>query len=115
MLSLEGNAHMKINSSEQLKVNDDQSERISIGIDGMTCGSCVRNVEKALRNVAGVRSASVDLAKKRAAVLVRSGTTPQLLIKAVEALGFGAELSPNAIHHTSKVEPRSDSCCCGPQ
>lgn len=106
---------MKINSSEQLKVKDDQSESISIAIDGMTCGSCVQNVEKALRNVAGVRSASVDLAKKRAAVLVRSGTTPQFLIKAVEALGFNAEWDQNLIPQPSRVEPRSDSCCCGPE
>ena len=35
---------------------------ISLAIDGMTCASCVRRVERALRKVPGVLSADVNLA-----------------------------------------------------
>ncbi len=37
-------------------------------IDGMTCASCVRKVEKALSGVPGVRSAAVNLATEKARV-----------------------------------------------
>ncbi|MGL4526360.1 MAG: heavy-metal-associated domain-containing protein, partial [Aestuariivirga sp.] len=37
-------------------------ETISLPIAGMTCASCVGRVEKALKSVAGVADASVNLA-----------------------------------------------------
>ncbi|MBI4503922.1 MAG: copper-translocating P-type ATPase [Chloroflexi bacterium] len=43
-------------------------EKIQLAIGGMTCASCVAHVEKALRRVNGVLSASVNLATERAAV-----------------------------------------------
>ena len=40
----------------------------SFPVEGMTCASCVRRVEKAIAAVPGVESASVNLATERAAV-----------------------------------------------
>ncbi|HTN98819.1 MAG TPA: heavy metal-associated domain-containing protein, partial [Nordella sp.] len=40
----------------------------SLGIEGMTCASCVGRVEKAIRAVPSVASASVNLATERAEV-----------------------------------------------
>jgi copper chaperone len=37
-------------------------------ITGMTCGGCVKHVEKALRSVPGVTGVTVDLAKGTAAI-----------------------------------------------
>ncbi|WLT31542.1 heavy-metal-associated domain-containing protein [Geothrix sp. PMB-07] len=37
-------------------------------VNGMTCGGCVKHVEKALRAVPGVVAVTVDLAKGTAAV-----------------------------------------------
>ncbi|MBI1754217.1 MAG: heavy-metal-associated domain-containing protein [Acidobacteria bacterium] len=37
-------------------------------VSGMTCGGCVKHVEKALREVPGVVAVSVDLAKGTATV-----------------------------------------------
>lgn len=37
-------------------------------VNGMTCGGCVKHVEKALRAVPGVVAVSVDLAKGTATV-----------------------------------------------
>ncbi len=39
-----------------------------LSIEGMTCGHCVMHVKNALTGVAGVSSADVDLASKRAVV-----------------------------------------------
>jgi P-type Cu+ transporter len=41
---------------------------LDLGIGGMTCASCVRRVEKALRKVPGVKDASVNLATESARV-----------------------------------------------
>ena len=42
----------------------------SVGVEGMTCASCVNRVERFLRKADGVSSASVNLATERATVLV---------------------------------------------
>jgi P-type Cu+ transporter len=42
---------------------------LDLGIDGMTCASCVMRVERAIQKVPGVHSASVNLATESARVL----------------------------------------------
>jgi copper chaperone len=43
-------------------------DRLTIGIDGMTCGGCVLSVEKAIARVPGVRKVTVSLERKEAVV-----------------------------------------------
>jgi copper ion binding protein len=43
-------------------------EKLTIGVDGMTCGGCVLSVEKALARVPGVRKVTVSLERKEAVV-----------------------------------------------
>ncbi|UVA78065.1 heavy metal translocating P-type ATPase [Pandoraea commovens] len=57
----------------------------SVGIEGMTCASCVTRVEKALRRTPGVASASVNLATETAAVEAAADVAPAALLGAVEA------------------------------
>jgi copper chaperone CopZ len=40
----------------------------TLSIEGMSCGHCVMHVKNALADVAGVESAEVDLASKKAVV-----------------------------------------------
>ncbi len=62
---------------------------LSLPIEGMSCASCVRRVERALSKVPGVRSASVNLANERAAVAIDPGQARlEDLIKAVEQAGY---------------------------
>jgi Cu+-exporting ATPase len=61
-------------------------------ITGMTCASCAGRVERALRKVPGVTSASVNLANERARVEVADPIDPQSLIAAVDKAGYGASL-----------------------
>jgi len=64
------------------------SETVDLGIQGLTCASCVARVEKALLKVPGVLSASVNLATERAQVLVVLGTDAEILRQAVAAAGY---------------------------
>jgi Cu+-exporting ATPase len=57
----------------------------------MTCASCVASVEDALRGVAGVRGADVNLATERARVQVDPAHTDDAaLVRAIERAGYGA-------------------------
>jgi P-type Cu+ transporter len=49
------------------------TRELTLAIDGMTCASCVRRVERALSAVPGVVEASVNLATSRATVHHRGG------------------------------------------
>ena len=51
------------------------SNLIKLPIEGMTCASCVRRVEKALKSVPGVASAEVNLATETAAVTLTDGAS----------------------------------------
>jgi len=46
----------------------DQSGELSFPVEGMTCASCVRRIEKALIKVPGVQEASINLATEQAIV-----------------------------------------------
>jgi Cu+-exporting ATPase len=71
---------------------------VTLLIDGMTCASCVRRVEKALAKVDGVSSANVNLATEKATVLFDPALVSIVdLERAVEAAGYKAEpLLPGA-------------------
>ncbi len=60
----------------------------TLAIDGMTCASCVARVEKALKSVPGVTSASVNLATKSARIEGRAA--PENLVSAIDDIGYGA-------------------------
>lgn len=62
---------------------------ITLPIEGMTCASCVRRVEKALGKVAGVHEANVNLATEKAHVLFDpAATNVTQLQAAVEKAGY---------------------------
>jgi copper ion binding protein len=60
-------------------------------IEGMTCGACVKAVEKALKNLTGVKEASVDLKEGTASVQYENEkVTRAEMIKAIKDAGFTA-------------------------
>jgi P-type Cu+ transporter len=66
-------------------------ERRELVVTGMTCASCVASVEDALRGVAGVRAADVNLATERARVSLDPARAPDSsLVRAIERAGYGA-------------------------
>ncbi|MFQ5614839.1 MAG: copper ion binding protein, partial [Anaerolineae bacterium] len=67
------------------------TKQLSLPIHGMTCASCVGHVERALRKVEGVASASVNLATERATVEYDpTRTGPAGLALAVHDAGYTA-------------------------
>lgn len=69
---------------------DVAKEEFDLDIEGMTCGSCVARVEKALHKIDGVQNASVNLATESARVEAASGVTIDQLLSAIEAAGYKA-------------------------
>lgn len=61
-----------------------------LSVTGMTCGSCVGQVEKALKATPGVTEATVNLATERAHV--RGNTDANTLISAIASAGYQARL-----------------------
>ncbi len=63
-------------------------------IEGMTCASCVRRVERALGAVPGVTAAVVNLATQRADVLAVGAVPAERLLAAVRAAGYEGRPAP---------------------
>ena len=61
---------------------------IRLQVMGMTCASCVLRVEKTLKAVPGVRSASVNLATEEATVTADAGVAADALAAAVRKAGY---------------------------
>jgi Cu+-exporting ATPase len=69
------------------------SERLTLNITGMSCTSCVANVEKALKKQPGVFEANVNLSLEKADIVYDSSIINQDgLIKVVEDAGYGASI-----------------------
>ena len=74
-------------------------------ITGMTCASCAMRVEKALKKVPGVDSASVNLATEHATVQARAGVPVAALRAAVEKAGYGARDVEDAVPASASRRP----------
>ncbi len=57
-------------------------------IEGMKCMHCKASVEKALKGVAGVTDAEVDLETKTARILADADVSDEALMEAVKEKGF---------------------------
>jgi Cu+-exporting ATPase len=74
-----------------------KAETVILDIEEMTCASCVSRVEKALKSVAAVETASVNLATAKAVVTVLGGKAAvPAMVKAVEKAGYKAKLEAEA-------------------
>ena len=62
--------------------------RLSLPVEGMTCASCVGRVERALKEVPGVQTATVNLATERADITFTGLADPQAAVRAIERAGY---------------------------
>ena len=66
---------------------------VELGIQGMSCASCVHRIETALKNTPGVLKASVNLGTEQATVTYVPGMTDsQNLISVIDSVGYRAHL-----------------------
>ena len=71
----------------------EEASRVTLRIDGMTCGSCAAAVKVKLERLDGVREARVDFDEKRARVFYNPReVTPRQMIEAIEDLGYRAHV-----------------------
>ncbi|WP_218014953.1 heavy metal translocating P-type ATPase [Teichococcus rhizosphaerae] len=66
---------------------------VDIGIEGMTCASCVGRVERVLKQVPGVSGVSVNLATERARVAFAGPPDTAAVARAVEEAGYDVPVS----------------------
>lgn len=87
-----GHSHMEHTGHAQADMNaqamgaSDAGPKTVLKIEGMTCMHCKMSVEKALKSVQGVASASVDLMSKEA--VISGSVERQALVEAVETAGY---------------------------
>jgi Cu+-exporting ATPase len=78
---------------------------IALPIDGMTCASCVRRVERALARVPGVESASVNLATETATVSAVAGAIARDdLAAAIRAAGYAVRAESETEDPAAAIE-----------
>ena len=66
---------------------------LTLRVSGMHCSHCRVKVEQALQKVAGVYGAAVDLDAGTAEVDFDGKAAPEALVAAVQAVGYGADVS----------------------
>uniref|UniRef100_A0A665W359 P-type Cu(+) transporter n=1 Tax=Echeneis naucrates TaxID=173247 RepID=A0A665W359_ECHNA len=67
---------------------------VSLGVEGMTCGSCVQSIEQRIGTFPGVIHIKVSLEQKNATVIFdHNQQSPESLSEAIEDMGFESSLS----------------------
>ena len=69
-------------------MSNSNKEPLRFSISGMSCAGCVSTVEDAISHTTGVEQATVNFAEHTAEVL--GNVTPEQIVRAVEAAGYGA-------------------------
>ncbi|XP_031713671.1 copper-transporting ATPase 1 [Anarrhichthys ocellatus] len=70
---------------------------VSLGVVGMTCGSCVQSIEQRIGSLPGVIHIKVSLEQKNATVTFDdSQHSPESLSEAIEDMGFESSLSDSS-------------------
>ena len=83
-------------------------ETTVIKANTMVCGSCVKNVQKAVSGVEGVKEVNVDLKGKTVEVKYVSGTTS---LRVLEAAIADAGYDANDRKRTPEAYEKLDACC----
>ncbi|KRF45751.1 carbonate dehydratase [Terrabacter sp. Soil811] len=65
-------------------------DEVRLAITGMTCASCSARIERKLSKVAGVESATVNLATEKALVSFTAPVTVEQIVAEVKKTGYGA-------------------------
>ena len=88
-------------------------ETVNLTVSGMTCGACVKHVEKAINSIAGVEKVEVDLAS--GSVKVEGDISQQVneIIAALEEDGYPTKISSSESSEMKSGSCKSGtSCCC---
>uniref|UniRef100_A0A1A7X568 P-type Cu(+) transporter n=3 Tax=Iconisemion striatum TaxID=60296 RepID=A0A1A7X568_9TELE len=86
---------------------------VSLRVEGMTCGSCVRSIEQRIGSLNGVIHIKVSLEQKSATVIFdNSKQSPESLAEAIEDMGFDSSVpessSATPVSTDTHLIPTSD-------
>jgi copper chaperone CopZ len=87
-------------------------ETINLTVSGMTCGACVRHVEKAINSIVGVKKVEVDLASGEVKVEGNVSQHVQEMIAALEEIGYPAQVATDVSSKAKSGSCKSGSSCC---
>lgn len=77
--------------------HDNNEKRFTFGVEGMTCASCVRIVDRSLRKMKGVHFVSINLATEKGYVITDPDITFEDVKKTIDATGYrGVREVPDA-------------------
>ena len=89
-------------------------QTIDLKVSGMTCGSCVKHVEKAIQSIAEVEKVEVSLASGIARVQGNIAQKIDAIIAALKEDGYSAQVSLTVDDVFKGNACKSgSSCCCG--
>lgn len=87
-------------------------ETINLTVSGMTCGACVKHVEKAINSIAGMKKVEVDLASGVVKVEGDVSQHVQEIIAALEKDGYPAQVATDVSSKAKGGSCKSGSSCC---
>ena len=76
--------------TKALSNRDEATSIVTLAVENMRCGGCIRSVERAVMSVPGVKSARANLAAKRVSVVLEGHVGEADVIAALDLAGFAA-------------------------
>ena len=92
---------------------------VDLEVQGMSCGSCVNHVTRALKPIPGVTDVTVDLQSGHVRVRGNLDAGEAPLVAALTEAGYPAKLAgisapaPLSSAPTAQPKTRRGGCCCG--
>jgi copper chaperone len=72
-----------------------QEKRTVLSVEGMTCASCIRHIDRALRQLEGVTLVDVDMRDQKVTVRHDESETPlSSVVEALAEAGYPACVAP---------------------
>ena len=62
--------------------------KIKLTIEGMHCASCASNVERAVKKMKGINSASVSIMTNKAMIEAEDSVNPEEIKKVISNIGY---------------------------
>lgn len=91
---------------------------IDLEVQGMSCGSCVKHVTRALAPISGVSDITVDLPTSHVRVNGALGLQSEQLVSALAAVGYPAKLTETPASPSQADGSKASAtngrggCCC---
>ncbi|CAG5115771.1 unnamed protein product [Candidula unifasciata] len=102
---------------EAVSLMADQELEVTVSVEGMTCMSCVRNIESTISKKPGVKSITVSLEKKMATLIIDPAQiSPEDAAEAIDDMGFTAKLlspfpsSPSTTQAVTQIQIEGMTC-----